>query len=126
MSPTQRALAHCRQQGWTAQVVEKWIPQAKKRVDLFGVIDLVVLDGAGGGPIGLQVTSGSGHSARRRKALEEPRLREWLASPARFWLWSFSKRGAQGKRKLWTLRHEEITLRELDEFARSHPEAAGR
>jgi len=108
VSPTQRALAHCRAQGWVAQIVEKWIPQARKRQDLFGVIDLIVLDGQGGGPLGVQVTSGSNHAARRVKAQEEPRLAEWLAAPARFQVWSFAKQGAKGKRKLWTLRVEEL------------------
>jgi len=110
MSPTQRALAYCREHGWTAQVVEKWVPQARRRIDLLGCIDMVVLDGQGGGPLGVQVCAGSSHAARREKALEEPRLRAWLAAPARFEVWSWSKRGARGKRKLWTLRREGIAV----------------
>lgn len=109
ISPTQRALAHCKKQGWTAQVVEKWNPFAHIRQDLFGVIDIIVLDGLGGGPLGVQVTAGSAHAARRTKALAEPRLATWLSSPARFEIWSYSKRGDAGKRKLWTLRREPIT-----------------
>lgn len=49
----------------TAQVVEKWNPFAKIRQDLFGVIDIVALDGRS--IIGIQCTSGSNHSARRKK-----------------------------------------------------------
>jgi hypothetical protein len=109
VSPTQRALAHCRKEGWVAQVVEKWIPQAKRRVDLFGCIDLIVLDGGPGGPLGVQVTSGTNHAARIAKAQEEPRLQAWLSAPARFEVWSYSKRGPRGKRKLWQLRRQEIT-----------------
>lgn len=108
MSPTQRALAFCRKEGWTAQVVERWNPYARVRQDLFGVIDIVVLDGRPGGPLGVQVTSGSGHSARVKKAMAEPRLAAWLDAPARFEVWSYSKRGAAGKRKLWTLRRHEL------------------
>lgn len=104
MSPTQRALAHCKANGWTAQVVEKWNSFAHVRVDLFGVIDLVVLDGQGGGPLGVQVTSGSNVAARIAKAQAEPRLQRWLASPARFQVWGYAKQGARGKRKVWTLR----------------------
>jgi len=110
VSPTQRALALCRRHNWTAQVVEKWNPHARIRQDLFGCIDLVMLDDAGLGVIGVQVTSGSAHSARVRKSLEEPRLRDWLMAPARFEVWSFAKRGAAGKRKLWTLRAQAIEL----------------
>ena len=115
VSPTQRALAHCKKQGWTAQVVEKWNPFAHVRKDLFGVIDLVVLDGKGGGPLGVQVTAGSAHAARRTKALAEPRLATWLSSPARFQVWSFAKRGDAGKRKLWALRIEEITQDQMED-----------
>ena len=107
VSPTQRALAHCKKQGWTAQVVEKWNPFARKKLDLFGCIDMVVLDGLPG-PLGVQVTSGSNHAARVTKALDEPRLAAWLASGARFQVWSYSKRGKAGCRKLWELRVEEI------------------
>jgi hypothetical protein len=110
MSPTQRARAHCKASGWTSQIVERFNIYAKVRQDLFGVIDIVVLDGAGGGPLGVQVCAGASHAARRTKALAEPRLKEWLASPARFEVWSYSKTGARGKRKLWTLRREPIQL----------------
>lgn len=111
-SPTQRALALCRRYGWTAQVVERWNPHARVRQDLFGCIDLILLEAPGTGVVGVQVTSGSGHSTRVRKSLEEPRVRQWLAAPARFEVWSFAKRGAAGKRKLWTLRAQAIELRD--------------
>jgi len=104
VSPTQRALAFCKKNGWPAQVVERWNPYARVRHDLFGVIDLIVLDGQGGGPLGVQVTSGSNVSARLAKARAEPRLPHWTSSPARFEVWGYSKKGAAGKRKLWELR----------------------
>lgn len=109
MSPTQRARAFCKSQGWASQIVERWNPYGKVRQDLFGVIDLVVLDGQGGGPLGVQVCAGSSHAARRTKAMAEPRLVQWLAAPARFAIWSWSKKGAKGKRKQWALRIENLT-----------------
>lgn len=109
MSPTQRARAHCKAMGWTSQIVEKWNVHAKVRQDLFGCIDLIVLDGQPGGPLGVQVCAGSSHAARRTKALAEPRLAAWLAAPARFEVWSYAKRGARGKRKLWELRREAVS-----------------
>jgi hypothetical protein len=36
MSPTARSLAHLRELGYKARVVEKWNPWAKVRQDLFG------------------------------------------------------------------------------------------
>ena len=111
-SPTQRALAFCKDQGWTVQVVEKWNPWSRTRLDLFGVIDMVVLDGAGGGPLGVQVTSGTNVAARLTKSREEPRLQQWLASPARCEVWGYGKRkkrrkdGSYGKSYEWVLRRE--------------------
>jgi hypothetical protein len=113
-SPTQRALKFCKSNGWTVQVVEKWNQWAGVRQDLFGCIDLVVLDGAGGGPLGVQVTSGSNVSARLTKSREEPRLQAWLSSPARFEVWGYGKRkkrkkdGSYGKAYEWVLRRETL------------------
>lgn len=109
MSPTQRALAFCKKNGWTAAIVERWNPYARVRQDLLGFADLVVLDGQGGGVLAVQVTSGSNHAARRTKTMAEPRAASWLAAPARIEVWSYSKRGVRGKRKLWELRRERIT-----------------
>lgn len=123
VSPTQRALAHCREQGWTAAITEHWNAFAHIRQDLFGVIDLIVLDGQGGGPLGVQVTSGSNVSARVNKALAEPRLRAWLMSPARFVVWgyrpapTYRKDGTKGVRKQWVLREVELTLADLPPLA---------
>lgn len=111
-SPTQRALAHCKKQGWTAQVVERWNAYAKVRIDLFGVVDLVVLDGLQG-ILGVQVTSGSNMAARVTKAKQEPRLRLWLAAGGRFEVWGYRKVGAKGKRKLWDLRVVTLTLADM-------------
>lgn len=111
-SPTQRALAECRAREWQAQVVEYWLAPARRRVDLFGCIDILALDGAKG-CLGIQVTSGSGHSARVKKSLAEPRIKAWVAAGNRFEVWSYAKRGPVGKRKVWTLRVQRL---ELDEF----------
>lgn len=112
-SPTQRSLEYCRKNGWIAGVVEKWNQFARVRQDLFGCIDLIVIDDLEQGPLAVQATSGSGHAARRKKSVAEPRLKLWLESPARFEIWSWSKQGPRGKRKVWTLRREPITLEHL-------------
>lgn len=126
-SPTQRALKECKALGWEAQVVEKWVPQARKRVDLYGCIDILALADPhlfipyGGTPaerwdlIGIQVTSASNHAARRAKALAEPRIKHWLQAGCRFEVWSYGRKGAKGKRKLWTLRIEQLNLTDFDE-----------
>jgi len=112
-SPTQRALAECRRLGYTAQVVERWNQYARVRVDLFGVIDIVALTPAG--ILGLQVCAGASHSSRRGKILAEPKARSWVNSGGLLELWSWSKRGARGKAKRWTLRTE--TYQQMQEAA---------
>lgn len=107
ISPTARSLAELRKRGMTAQVVEHWNPFAKpfgRRVDLFGCIDIVAI--TPNGILGIQATANTGgtHSARRHKALLEPRLVEWIRSGQRFEIWSWSKR-ASGR---WELRCEDM------------------
>lgn len=121
MTPTQRALKLCKEQGWTAGIVEKWNPHAKIRQDLFGCIDLIVAD-EGEGILGVQVTSGSNVPARMAKAKEEPRLLKWLASGGRFEVWGFrklAKRKADGKKskvKEFVLRRAEAWRTHIDAF----------
>ena len=119
MSPTQRALAECRKRGYEAQVVERWNWHAKKRVDLFGCIDLVAVTPRHPDPniadmtgaiIGIQVTSGTNHAARIAKIKAEPRMAAWAKAGGLVWVWSFAKRGKRGKRKTWALRETEVVL----------------
>lgn len=143
MTPTQRTLAECKRRGWTAQVVERRIPFNNVTVDLFGCIDIVAIVPAlppkrctccaymagecmcgawdrdrDSTIIGIQACAGSSHAARRTKALAEPRLKAWLEAGARFEIWSFSKRGARGKRKTWQLRAESV---HASDFAKTGP-----
>ena len=111
-SPTSRTLQHCAKKlGWHAGVVERRLPRVFITVDLFGCIDVVAI--AGDRIIGIQATTGAHHADRRAKALAEPRLRAWLAAGAGFEIWTWSKRGEEGKRKLWTLRREPLELKML-------------
>jgi hypothetical protein len=118
-SPTQRTLAECRKRGWTVQVVERYNPHARVRVDLFGVIDLVAIkpprmssSGAveRGQIIAIQACAGSSHSARLAKILAEPRAKQWVEAGGLLELWSWSKRGARGKAKRWALRVDSVTV----------------
>lgn len=111
-SPTARTLAECRKRGWIAQVVERYNPHAHVLVDLFGVIDLVVIvpraEGRPASILGIQATANNGgtHAARRDKIMAEPRAAQWVEAGARLELWSWAKQGKVGKRKVWTLRVE--------------------
>lgn len=104
MTPTQRALAECKRRGWTAQVVEQTIraPGRTFKCDLFGCIDIIAITPFG--ILGIQVTSGTNHAARCAKICDEPRMVQWCKAGAYLSVWSWSKRGPRGKRKVWTLR----------------------
>lgn len=118
MTPTARTLAKLRKLGVTAQVVERWNPYggARKpdgtavgnRVDLFGVIDVIVIGGREYslvdprcGIIGIQATSAANMSSRRRKSAAEPRLLEWLNAGGRFEVWGWRKKGSR-----WIVKRE--------------------
>lgn len=71
-SPTQRTLKKLRDEGYTAQVVERWCSFTKRRHDLFGIIDVLAIKD--GETLAVQTTSGSGVSARLKKMLESDTL----------------------------------------------------
>lgn len=65
-SPTQRSLKHLRDLGFAADVVERWIPGANIRRDMFQIVDIYALDEYGRS-IYVQTTSASNMAARRAK-----------------------------------------------------------
>lgn len=77
-SPTQRSLKRLRDMGYEAQVVERWVPGANKRVDLFGFGDILAIGPRNAARSGgrdvliVQTTSYSNASARVRKIKESP------------------------------------------------------
>ena len=105
-SPTQRALTYCRKLGWTAEVVERWNPHARIRKDLFGFVDIVAIDDSGF-VRWLQVTS-TDHMTNRIAKIEGDEKMRMVAGCISVGgyveVWGWAKRGAKGKRKLWTLR----------------------
>jgi len=105
VSTTARTLARLRSKGLTAAVVERWVPQARRRIDLFGCIDIIAISPE---PltmiIGVQTTTVSNISSHIKKALAEPRLVEWLKAGGIFVLWGWAKYGKKGERKFWKAR----------------------
>lgn len=102
VSPTQRTLALLRAEGWTAQVVERWIPRAFIRKDLYGCIDILAINGKA--ILGVQATSGSNISARLAKIASLPSAALWRASGGLLEVHGWRKVGARGKRKVWEVR----------------------
>jgi hypothetical protein len=64
-SPTQLSLAKLREEGYIVDVVERWIPGANIRKDLYGFIDIIALKGKE--TLVVQTTSASNLSARCKK-----------------------------------------------------------
>lgn len=71
-SPTSRSLELLRAEGWIPWVVERWIPGANKRVDLFNFGDILAIrDGA---VMIIQTTTASNVSSRIHKIKTSPFL----------------------------------------------------
>lgn len=106
MSPTQRSLAHLKELGYQAKVVERWNSFAKIRQDLFGG-DILALK-PGEPVLIIQATTGSNHSARRTKLEAGGFIPLWKGAGAALEIWSWAKQGPRGQRKVWTVRRETL------------------
>ena len=108
MSPSARTLKYFKDNDIPAGVVDRWIPQANKRVDLFGFIDIIAMypDAI----VGVQCTSGSNHSSHKTKILASDKSLQWLGL-GRIELWSWEKKlyKTGGKAVRWTPKVENIT-----------------
>jgi len=110
-SPTQRTLKALREDGWTAEVVERWNPYARIRQDLFDFIDIVAVKA--GHPIkGIQVTA-AGASSRVHKIRSKPAAKIWVLAGGELEVHSWAKRGGRGKRKVYTCRTIKMDLEQL-------------
>lgn len=117
MSPCALSLAEARARGYDAQVVEKWVAQARRRIDYLGVIDILAINIDD--TLGIQCCRDADLATHRTKCLTSKRLAIWLSSPMRrFELWGWetrkseerTKAGKRSKRLVHHLRREGITL----------------
>jgi hypothetical protein len=115
VTPTARSLKVLRERGYTPAKVEYFNPGTRRLHDLFGFIDLVALEPGCAGLLAIQSTSDNGGnvSARVTKMAQEPRAALWLACGNRVMVHGWAKRGARGKRKVWTLREITVTADDL-------------
>ncbi|HMG21767.1 MAG TPA: hypothetical protein VK607_10635 [Kofleriaceae bacterium] len=112
-SPTQRTLDLAKRMGWMAGVVERWIgppdkPRLRKLRDLFGFIDIVIVDYDHQGALGIQATgeTSSGNVSNRIAKIQGEcleRARRWLCAGNRLEVWGWAKRGAREKKR-WRVR----------------------
>lgn len=77
-SPTQRSLKRLRDDGYRAEVTEKWNQWAKVRQDLFGFVDILAVKA--GTTLGVQTTSYSNMGARIKKILASDAYPDLIAA----------------------------------------------
>jgi hypothetical protein len=109
----QRTLGLLRRLGWRAESVERFIPQIKRRRDLFRFVD--VLAYRVNPPVTLAVQAyGRERAAHLERLFSDDRVREamfdWVRGrPARYLvLVGWIKGGPRGRRKLWIPRIEVV------------------
>ena len=102
MSPTELTLRKLRKEGWSAEVVERWIPRVNVRKDLFGFIDIVAIKD--GETLGVQATSYSNMSARIHKIEDSPHLKTLREAGWSLWVIGWHKEG-----RYWTERVVDVS-----------------
>lgn len=109
-----KSLKHLRDLGYIAEIVEKTIPRMFIKKDFIGCIDIIAFHAELGHTIGVQVTSSDHFANRHAKILAEPRAEKWLRAGNRIIVHGWSKKGKAGKRKLYSLREQEVFLSDFD------------
>lgn len=96
-SPVQNSLKLLKTYAALTDVVERWIPQAKVRRDLFGIIDIVSLCGTR--TCGIQATTYSNVAARVKKIRRSPAYPELCQAG-----WVLEVHGWRKVKNRWTVR----------------------
>jgi hypothetical protein len=120
VTPTALTMRFLRRAGYLVDVVERWIPGAQIRRDLFGIGDLlaVTVDEA---PLMVQATSLPNVSARVKKAQGCPGLAVWLRTGSRFQVFGWTR-----WRGRWVPKIIELRGPDLDATVLSRPPRRGR
>jgi hypothetical protein len=102
VTPTARSLKLLRDTGHVAGVVERWLPHANKRSDLFGFGDILAVHRVEPGVLLVQSTTLGNIAARVAKAKARPELAVWLRS-GRFECWGWYLRNGR-----WQVKRVEV------------------
>jgi hypothetical protein len=99
VTPTGRSLVYLRRLGFTAAVVERWLPRVQLRQDLFGVADVLAFHPRDRLFLLVQVTT-AGHVAHRlAKAKGRPELAAWLRAGGRVEIHGWQQRAGRWPRR---------------------------
>ena len=91
MTPTERTLAALKAKGCICGICERWIPRARIRKDLFGIIDIIALE-PGRGIVGVQSTGTdfANHNTKLTVEMAENSI-AWLEAGGHLELWGWRK-----------------------------------
>jgi hypothetical protein len=103
MNTTKPTLARLAELGYTAGVVEVYLPWAKRRRDFCGFADVLAFragEAGKDGVLAVQCTSRDNMAARVNKCLTNAKAREWLAAGNRIEVWGWFQ-VREGRKKVW-------------------------
>jgi len=113
-SPTQRTIKWIKENGWTYDVVERWIkmPMGGHRKDFLGCIDIIAINK--NQTIGIQST-GTAFSSHKKKILDNPNALKWIKAGNKLILigWRKLKLKRGGKAMRWRPRLYEFTIEDF-------------
>lgn len=107
MMPIARTMEYLREIGATPVVVEHYHKWARRKIDIWGA-DILAVHGRM--LLAIQATTDDHHADRVTKSLDNPDVINWLRIGAGFYVYSWGKKGARGKRKLWKLKITQLSL----------------
>jgi hypothetical protein len=104
-----KTLAALRDEGYVAEVVERYNHYSKRRIDYIGVGDILAFKANPPDTLLVQVTDMDHRTAHLEKILAEPLARVWIRAGNRLeqWTWRKLKVKRGGKAVRWTAKREE-------------------
>jgi len=108
MTPTACTLARLRRLGFTAAVVERWVPHRAIRVDLFGIGDVLAVHPRDRAVLLVQCTSDAHVSDRLKRVQGRPELPALLSAGVAVEVWGWSLRAGR-----WCLRRVALRVEDL-------------
>ena len=109
-----------RKRGYRYAVVERWIPQARKRQDFCGFADILAFHPGIVGVLAVQTCAASGLSSHVRKLTSPPVLEkvlDWLEAGNRLEVWGWEKRETEYDYKPELVR----VTRDISAYSANHP-----
>src|SRR5262245_20122745 len=88
-SPTARTLAYLRQLGYLAAVTERFIAQARKKIDLFGIADILAVHPRERSVLLVQCTTAAHVGDRLRRIQARPELPGLLMAGVSVEVWGW-------------------------------------